>query len=274
MKQKVSRIDYSKSMLPRTRREEFLDCYKMNFALLVKCGLFLLVFAIPLIGFCLFMDFYYMSLLSQATEAVEQTKFIFFLVYNAGVIILCSLLLVALTGIIHILRNFIWQEGIYFLSDFKDGVKQNIGKNMVFFSIFSVLYLLSYLVFSLFNIGLISYAPLMLFVLFLFPLFIWILFLNNTYSSNFSTLVRNATFFLIKGFGWSILGVAMLLSSLLVIFMPFVLIWLKYIIVALYFVFVYPAIILIMVLYTTHKFDELINKVSYPDYYLKGLNHD
>ena len=274
MKQKVSRVAYSKAMLPRTRREQFLDCYKMNFILLLKCGLTLLLFALPLILFCIFMDFYYMSILNHVTEAVEQTKLVFFFLYNLGVIILCSLLIFALSGITHILRNFIWQEGIYFREDFGKGIKQNIGKNMVFYGICALLYLLSIVVYSLFNVSLISYVPLVIFVLIIFPIFIWFIFLNNTYTSKFFPLVRNSTFFYIKSLGWSLLATVVLFSSFAVIFIPLAFVWLKYIVVTLYFIFIYPAIFLVMVLYTTHKFDEFINKENYPEYYLKGLNHD
>ena len=82
MKQKASKIDYSKAMLPRTRKAQFLDCFKMNYMLLLKCGLMLFAFALPLVAFSIFMDFYYMSIIEHATEAIEQTKLIFFYFYN------------------------------------------------------------------------------------------------------------------------------------------------------------------------------------------------
>lgn len=274
MKQKVSRIDYSKAMLPRTRRAQFLDCYKMNFALLVKCGLILFLFALPLIGFSLFMDFYYVSIMSQSTEAIKETQLVFFLLYNIGVLVFCFLIVIALSGVLHILRNFIWQEGIFFRQDFSSGIKQNVGKNLLFFLICCIFYIISYFIYALFAVPLVSYAPIVIFIFIIFPIFIWIMLLNNTYISNFKTLLRNGTFFYIKSLGPSILGSIMMLSLFPVIFIPFSLIWLKYIFITLYFIFVFPTIILIMVLYTTNKFDEFINKETYPDYYLKGLNHD
>ena len=149
MKQKVSRVDYSKAMLPRTRRAQFLDCFRMNYMLLLKSGLILLVFALPLISFCLFMDFYYVSLVAHTKEAVEQTLLLFFYFYNLGVVILFLPIVVGLSGIIHVLRNFIWEEGIFFFKDLGDGIKENAGKNVLFSVIFGVLYLLSYFVHSI-----------------------------------------------------------------------------------------------------------------------------
>ena len=188
MKQKASRVDYSKAMLPRTRKAEFLDCFKMNYVLLIKCGLVLFAFALPLITFSLLMDFYYISIMEHATEAVEQTKLIFFYLYNLGAVILCVPIVVALSGLTHILRNFVWQEGIFFGSDFASGIKENTGKNLLFFLIVGIFYLLSYFIYSLFAVPLISYAPLFIFGFVIFPIFLWGLFLNNTYKSNFSSL--------------------------------------------------------------------------------------
>ena len=94
MKQKASKVEYSKAMLPRTRKAQFLDCFKMNYMVILKCGLILFAFAMPLIGFCLFMDFYYVAIMQKATEAVEQTQLLFFYFYNIGVVAFVELLAV------------------------------------------------------------------------------------------------------------------------------------------------------------------------------------
>lgn len=274
MKQKVSRIDYSKAMLPRTRREQFLDCFKMNYSVLVKCGLLLLLFALPLIAFCIFMDFYYVSIMEHTTEAVEQTRLVFFYLYNIGVVVFCFPIVIALSGVIHILRNFIWGEGLFFKSDIIIGIKENTGKNALFLLIFGIFYLLSYFIYSMFRVPVVSYFPLVLFAFVLFPIFLWCLFLNNTYKSNFGSLFRNSAFFYVKSIGWSLLGALTLISLVTLLLIPLYFVWLKYIIVAIFFLFVLPIIILTMILYTTSKFDEYINKENYSTYYLKGLNHD
>lgn len=274
MKQKVSKVDYSKAMLPRTRRAQFFDCFKMNYALLLKCGLILLLFALPLIAFCLFMDFYYVSLLSHTEEAVEQTLLLFFYFYNLGVVILLLPIVVGASGVIHILRNFIWEEGIFFFKDLGDGIKENAIKNILFSIIFGVLYLLSYFVRSIVVLPIISFFPLALFALIFFPVFLWILFLNNTYSSKFGALFRNGIFFYMKSIGWSILVAFVALALVALVFIPFSFVWLKYIFIVLFFVFILPIIVLIMTLYSISKFDEYINKENYKDFYLKGLNHD
>ena len=274
MKKKVSTIDYSKAMLPRTRKAQLGDCFKMSYSVILKCGLMLLVFFAPMIAFSFFMDFYYVSLLSHATEEVEQTILIFHYLYNAGLILFSYVALLGLSGVIRVLRNLIWGEGVFFHQDFTSGIKENAGKNTIFAVIFSIFYAGAYVVYSLFPTAIISLFGLFLFALVFLPIYFWIMFLNNTYDSKFGQLLRNSLLFYIRTIGWTLVGILMPLSLVGLYFIPFNLIWLKYIILVLFVVFIFPIIVLIMNLYTTSKFDVYINKENYPDYFMRGLNHD
>ena len=273
MKQKVSKVEYSKAMLPRTRKAQFGDCFKMNYLVLLKSGLLLFAFALPLIGFCLFMDFYYVAIMQKATEAIEQTQLLFFYFYNIGVVLLFLPIVIGVTGVIHVLRNFIWGEGIFFMHDFAQGIKENAGKNILFSVIWGLIYLLSFFIYSIFRVPVVSLFPLALFAFVFFPIYLWMLLLNNIYESKFGQLLKNGTFFYVKTLGWSLLGVLIPLALVALIFIPFYFVWLKYIFLALLFVFVIPIVLLVLILYSMSKFDEHINKENYPDYYLKGLNH-
>lgn len=274
MKKKVSNIDYSKAMLPRTRKAQFLDVFKMNYMVLLKCGLMTFLFFVPLIGFSFFMDFFYVSLIEHSTEEVEQTKMLFHYFLNIGLIIFSLVALIGLTGSIHVIRNLIWGEGIFFKDDFVKGIKENIGKNLIFGAIFALLYALAFFVFSLFPETIIAYFALIMFSLIFLPIFFWIILLNNTYNSKFGGLLKNGLFFYVKTIGWSIVGILMTLILLGLLLIPINLIWLKYIILTVYVIFVYPIVLLIFVLYSTSKFDAYINKDNYQDYYCRGLNVD
>ena len=260
-------------MLPRTRREQFLDCFKMNYLTILKCGLMLLLFFVPLIGFCFFMDFYYVVLMDQSTEEIEQTKLVFNYLYNGGAILLSLVAVIGLTGVIHVLRNLIWGEGIFFKDDFTMGIKQNAGKNVLFALVFSLFYALDYFVYSLFPQFFISPFIILLFALIFLPIFFWIILLNNFYNSKWTGLLRNGLFFFVKTIGWSLLGILMPLSLVALALIPFSLIWLKYIILVVFIIFAFPIIMLIMVLFSTSKFDQYINKDNYPDYFMRGLNY-
>ena len=274
MKKKVSKIDYSKSMLPRTRKEQFWDVFKMYYTLLLKSGVMLLLFFIPLIGYSFFMDFYYVSLLEKANEEIEQTKLIFHYILNGGLVLFSFVALIGLTGVIKILRNLIWSEGIYFKEDFASGVKENFLKNLLFAAIFSIFYLLAYFIYSLFPETLISYFALFMFALIFLPIFFWLIYLNNTYKSTFGVLLRNGLYFYVKTIGWSILGTTLTLLPVFLIFIQMSLVAVKYIVLVVYIIFIFPIILLMMTLYSSNKFDESINKDNYPDYYLRGLNSD
>lgn len=273
MKRKASEFDYQRASLPRTRRVQFLDCFKMNYRLILKCGLMLLLFFSPMILFSLFADLYYVSLMSQSTEEIEQTQLLYNYLLNAGLIICSIVAIIGITGVIYILRNFIWGEGIYFKSDFSIGIKQNYGKNAIFAGIFSIFYALSYFIYSLFPDAIVSLLPIIMFALIFLPIYFWVILLNNLYQSKWPGLLRNGLYFYIKTIGWSLLEILMPLSLLGLLFIPFELVWLKYIILIAFIVFAFPIILLIMVLYSTSVFDKAINKDNYPDYYLRGLNH-
>ena len=273
MAKKVSKIDYSKAMLPRTRKAQFGDCFKMNYSLILKCGLMLLLFFTPLMAFSFFMDIYYGPLMEAATEEVAQTKLIYHYIYNGGLILFSLIAIIGVTGVIRVLRNLIWGEGIFFREDFFHGIKQNIGKNLIFALIFGFFYALAYFVSSLFPETIISYLPLLIFALIFLPIYFWIILLNNIYDSKWTGLLRNGLFFYIKTIGWSLLEMVMLLLPVGLLFIPLVLVWVKYIVLVLFVIFVYPIILLIMVLYSTSKFDAYINQDNYPDYYMRGLNY-
>lgn len=274
MKRKASQFDYQRASLPRTRKVQFLDCFKMNYRLILKCGLMLLIFFAPMILFSVFADLYYVSLMSQSKEEIEQTQLLYNYLLNVGLILLSLVAIIGITGVIHVLRNFIWGEGIYFRDDFLTGIKQNYGKNVIFATTFAIFYALSYFIYSLFPDAIVSLLPIIMFALIFLPVFFWIILLNNLYSSKWTGLLRNGFYFYIKTIGWSLLGILMPLTLLGLLFIPFELIWLKYIILIAFIVFAFPIILLIMVLYSTSVFDNAINKDNYPDYYLRGLNHD
>ena len=274
MKKKVSKIDYSKAMLPRTRKAQLGDCFKMSYSVLLKCGLMLLVFFTPLVGFSFFMDFYYVSLMNHSSEEIEQTILVYKWILNGGLILTSYIAVLGLSGVIHVLRNLIWGEGVFFKEDFAEGIKQNAGKNVAFAAIFSVFYAGAYVVYSFFPTMIVSWFGLFLFALVFLPIYFWIMFLNNTYDSKFGQLLKNSLFFYVRTIGWTLVGILMPLSLVSLYFIPFYLVWLKYIILVLFIVFLFPIIVLIMNLYTTSRFDVYINRENYPDYYLRGLNHD
>ena len=274
MKRKASKIDYSKAFLPRKRREQFKDCFKMNFSTLIKVGMMMFVSIVPMIAFSLFMDMLYGSLVRSTEEGLRETLLIWHYGLNAGLILLSLVASLGLTGSIRILRNMIWGEGIYFKQDFFGAIKENGGKNVLFTLIFSLFYGAALFVFISFADTVVAYVSMLLFVAILFPIYLWIIFLNNVYDSKFFVLVRNGFFFYIKTIGWSILGSIVILLPVTFILVPIDFLAVKYGVMSVLMIFFYPTVLLIMSLYSAAKFDQYINKDQFEDYYHKGLNAD
>lgn len=272
MKNKYSKVDYSKASLPRTRREQFLDCFKMNYPLILKAGLIILVSFLPMLIFSFLADYYYASLMSVSKEAVAATKMVYYNLFGVGIILFSMVAMIGISGVLHVFRNLIWGEGIYFKEDMKDGIKENYWRNVLHGLVCSIFFVLAFFLYSIFPETIIAYAALFLFALIFLPIYFWIIYLNNTYQSTFWQLIKNGFYFYIKTIGWSILMVVITLIPVFVIFIPMTLIYLKYIILLLYFAFVFPSLLLMINLYTTSIFDKYINKDNYSDFYKRGLN--
>lgn len=277
MRRKAAKIDYSKSMLPRKRREQFFDCFKMNFSVILKCGLVFLIFLLPLFVYSAVMDFVYISIINNIEEELEGTILVWHYFFNAGLIILAIPAALGLTGVVRILRNLIWGEGIFFWHDFFGAIRQNGLKNAIFTLVFGALYGAAYFVISMFKgtvIDFVAYFALLIFAFIFLPIYFWIIYLNNTYNSKVAGLIRNGLFFYTKTIGWSILLSAISILFAGFLFLDISLVILKYIIMVVLTIVFYPTIFLIMTLYSTAKFDEFINKENYNIYYKRGLNND
>ncbi len=274
MKNKYSKTDYSKSSLPRKRKEQFLDCFKMNYQLLLKSGLILLLFFLPMLVYSFLADYYYASLMSVSKEEVAATKMLYLNFFGLGLVLFSLVAMIGVTGIVRIFRNLIWGEGIYFKDDLKEAIKENYGKNALSGGITAIFFLLAFFVYSLFPETIVAYAALFLFALIFLPIYFWMVLLNNSYDSTFFQLIKNGFFFYIKTLGFSLLGAIVTLLPVFLIFLPLTLGYVKYIILLLYFTFLFPILLLVIVLYSTSVFDKYINKDHYPNYFLRGLNAD
>lgn len=274
---KYSDKDFTYSRLPHNRKEMFFDVYKNNFPTILKGGALLLVFALPLLIFMIFMEYGKLGMTSDyySAEELDQVLRLWDILVNLGGILLLFLFLVGLAGVLRVFRLLLWQEGIDFLYDFKAGVKENYP-TMATISIFmSLLYLAAYFVSVFFQYTWLSFLPLILFILFLVPTYIWMLLLGNVYVSTPGIYIKNGFFFFSKTIGWSLLGVLLIGWPFFLAYIPLpsglLTISIKYSIIIVALLFYYPAVILLSSLYSYSKFDQYLNIGQYPDYYRKGL---
>ena len=131
--------NYARSTLPSNRWQLGWDIFKTNFTKLVLLNLILALFALPLVfifvlhsgtvsyeaarvPFGSFMSYPYVPSLNGAAERIQITAdFSSYVFLPVAAIILA----VGLSGILYIIRNMVWTEGVFVGSDFWRGVKSN-----------------------------------------------------------------------------------------------------------------------------------------------------
>ena len=272
---KYSNKDFSPSFLPQNRRDVLKDVYKLRFSLIVKCGLVLLLFSIPLLVTIIGLDLPKFGTSGFDEKQLESFYFYQNIFLNIGVIISLYILLIAVSGVFRIIKLLIWQEGIDFWHDFKIGVKENY-KPMAFASIFiTLIYLLYWVIFFFFVKSPLSFIFVIIICILFVPLYLWYLPLANIYKASTKDYLTNSLFFFGKSIGWSLLGTVLIIWPFLFNYfqIPFTLLTaiLKPSILAILLIFYYPFLIIVVELYSNYHFDKWINAEAYPEFYRKGL---
>ncbi len=127
-----SNNDFTRDMLPHTRREVFFDVLKNNWSKFTVFGLLLLLFCIPLhyisvreviVVNDMYLDF---DTLSPSEQNEIMNKVITLKNTFALFKIPCFMLIfAALAGFSRIIRQYAWEENVLFSTDFITGIKEN-----------------------------------------------------------------------------------------------------------------------------------------------------
>ncbi len=134
-KPKIAAQDYSVSMLPHNRKEVFFDVFKLHWKSFLAYGLLIFLFSLPMHFFAL-IEKSYEATVMQGYESLSQDKqqeiYVNLLsmrntraVFN---ILSYLLLSVGIAGLIRVVRQYAWEENVFFGTDFSTGIKQNIGQ--------------------------------------------------------------------------------------------------------------------------------------------------
>lgn len=216
--------DYARNTLPSNRWALGWDLIKTNIGKIVKINLLLLLFVFPI-----FLLLYLRSLLISAEASfspfsqnlgigypiypfmsglseqiiIKTDMFVFFLLF-----ILVFYVSVGIAGGFYVMRNLVWTEGVFVVSDFWNGVKKNY-KNTLLLSLLYTLFLVLSLIsintsnyqiainpnnFVMFTIvKVISY----IFIAIFSCVYLFSLSLNVTYKLKFFQIVKNAFIFTI-----------------------------------------------------------------------------
>lgn len=270
-------VDFGAQMLPHNRKEVFFDCLKLRYPVFLWAGLMLLLFALPTIVALLFRDYQVYGLYSAYADGTVSESELAASLTSFRVSLSLPLLLtlpvfgVGLSGVIYVLRQLIWGEGVYYTADFKHGVKTNVAKILfVFIAAACVVVLGATLdAYSTENNPLRYIVFAVAFIL-LFPTALYMTTITAVYDFRLWSAVKNSFILYVKTFPVTILF-ALIAAGIYfgVLFIPSMIA--KYIVIPILIVFVLPPYIIAFLLYSCYTFDRFINKDNHPDYVDKGV---
>lgn len=132
MKIRKRATDYTPQMLPQNRKQVFFDVIKLHFWDLIKLGLVMILFSLPLhlaaIGEDIISGSVYAQVQGESAE-LQQGGYITILAVKilraAASTVLSLLFAVGLAGVLRVVRQYGWGENVFLATDFVKGVRQN-----------------------------------------------------------------------------------------------------------------------------------------------------
>ncbi|MCQ2387530.1 MAG: hypothetical protein MJ066_03685 [Clostridia bacterium] len=215
---------YARASLPSNRWELFWDIFKSKFWKLVLINLIMLLFFIPLIALFVIkwlaeinMGTYYpfnqvFGIGYQAPYSlVGINESITFNLNSSFFALMPIVLIIAFIGIsggAYIIRNMVWQEGVFISNDFWHGVKVNIKKMIIIALLFSVVFYVTVLFINLANLNiangvknkwLYQVSKVMSYMILIFYSFMTLhmITMTTTYELKIKDLIKNSFLFTI-----------------------------------------------------------------------------
>lgn len=264
-----SSSEFSKKLLPKNRREVFFDVFKMHFFSFVKMGLIFFFFSLPLLSLYFIKDYSYIV-------AFEND------VSNSMALIICTalefigvmILSIPIAGFGKIYHEYAWLEPVFFLNDFKEGIKENIVptlKSMFILSLNIVAFDFAYL-FS--PSGWLMAIPFGVGVTFVLPVVLHVIFINFIYTNKYMVNFKLGCFFYLKHIISTFLCLLPLLAPkvyTLFIMSNIIALLTKYGVLLVYIIFLVPFIFLAIQLNEMRIFDIHINIQRFPHLVDKGM---
>lgn len=272
-KASLKRVEPSFSALPANRKEQFKDVLKNQYGLLIRIGLVLFLFLLPLLACLIAADLFGGAL--KDGEASSLNYLYNDLVLDAGLLLSSVVLALGMAGASHILRLLCWGEPVLFWSDFKTGVKQNWKKDTLLFSLLALLFAFSNLSSDLLTVfapesgaGFILWSVLLGFIVFFALPFVMIgISYNSYYKDSSKRFFSNVLKILVVRYFPLFLFVLPLFGLIVLYFFTNIIYFAAFVVLL---IFLGPVYLSGWRLFILSKFDELINS-AYLDFYKKGL---
>lgn len=283
-KRPAAQQDYSLAQLPHTRKEVFFDVVKLYGGSLLKLGLILLSFALPLliVGFIRDDNELAHLVLLQEASGEELAELYRSLQVSDGLISLFDVIgflifTLGLSGAVRIIRQYAWEEPTNLKLDLPKGMQQNAKAYLLLGLLTGCWVLLSRYCFkgALYaNGGLViaNLLPVFLGLLVFLPLLGYAMVCNAVYANSFGQNLRISLILYFKKPLRSIFISLLLISLLLLVELIPVLavrLLLRAVTVALA-----PFLLLVWFLWSYDQMDRHINPLYYPELVGRGLVHE
>ena len=275
MRIKKAKKDFTVNDLPKNRWEVFFDCLKERFSLFLLMGVVLLLFALPLFFVTVLSDntagaLYAAYRNGEYTQAelheLIRSATSFYSLFNIPCYIVLA---VGIAGVMQVIRQLVWGEGVFLIQDILGGIKSN-GLNYVLIA--SFLGLSAYLINTFLPIqsnGFLVVVPIVLSLVFLPPVGFMISQIV-IYKNPFLKYMINGFMLYIKTVPTTLLFLLLFLlpASLGLNLLPLTA---KYVILFVFFLLPAPMLLTGWFMYSCSVFDKLINEKFYPEIYDKGV---
>lgn len=276
MKRKVASKDFNMSDLPSDRKEVFFDCIKNRYRYLFFSGLILFLTAIPIIIIYFLKSIYLGALVEElnaetiSTEDYSAATLRYVLLYDGLTVVASFILSLGICGMTRVIRQIAWQEPLFFLKDFTDGIKMNYKNISIHMFVFAVIYMLSDVaLYAQMGYVILSYIPFGIFLTVVLPMALYNISQTNIYVINNLKSTKNSALFLIKTMPVCLLFSIIIALVLLFSFIPNFTI--KLLIYILLLILAFPLYYLAWFLYSCSIFDKYLNVNYYPEIVDKGI---
>jgi len=264
--------DFSFSGLPSSRRKQFFDCLRNRWALFLEVGAIFAFFSLLLAGLIYAQDLVFHSISNNAslTEADRNNQLSSMSLTFASLFgFLIAIFLLPLGGILRVYRSLIFDEGVFFLSDYRKGFRETWKLTLLLGLLLGGGYFACSFYKSIISVEFLSYAPYGILLFLILPWAFTTLSYGSIYSSSFMVTLQNGFVLTAKSFFNALCFSFLLVLPLFFLFIPSTVF--RYIALVLCFLLYYPTVLFAFYLMDIACFDEMINAHLNNGLYHKGL---
>lgn len=266
---------YTANMLPKNRKEVFVDILRLHWGKLLGMGLLITLFSLPIHLAALFCDWYIASINTDNITSDHLQQSIIEL-QNLRLLInipFLMILAIPLSGIMRVLRQYAWGENVFFSYDFVKGVRQNIGQTLAVAFVGGFTFLLAIACFRMVAdtsdfLSYMALIPLGIFLMLIFPLCCYMIAAIPIYSNNLLSNLKAALLVYSKNSFKTLLTLACLCAVFILPLVPNVYFHIFGRVIS---SLLTPILLLAWDLFSYEQFDRCINRTEQPELVGKGI---